>query len=60
MTTKEQIQEQEKIAMDLRIDRLNANAKIHALQKDVEEIDRNIKRAELNIYSLKALETVKP
>lgn len=60
MTTTQQIQEQEKIAMDLRIDRLNINAKIHALQKDVEEIDRNIKRAEINIYSLKALETVKP
>jgi len=60
MTTTQQIQEQEKIAMDLQIDRLNVTAKIHALQKDVEEIDRNIKRAEVNIYSLKALETVKP
>lgn len=60
MTTKEQIQEQEKIAMDLHIDLLNVNAKIDALKNKADEIKRNIKRAEINIYSLKALETVKP
>ncbi|MFA7287612.1 MAG: hypothetical protein WC055_01915 [Melioribacteraceae bacterium] len=59
MTTTQQIQEQEKIAMDLQIDRLNVTAKIDELTREREEIDRNIKRAEVNIYSLKALETVK-
>ena len=60
MTTAQQIQEQEKIAMDLRIDRLNATTKIYALQGEIEEIDRNIKRAEANIYSLKVLENLEP
>jgi len=60
MTTTQQIQEQEQIALDLHIERITLIVKIDELKQLLEEINRNIKRAEVNIYSLKALETVKP
>jgi len=60
MTTTQQIQEQEQIVYDLHLEYLVINSKIRELQSQADEINRNKKRAELNIYSLKALETVKP
>lgn len=59
MTKQQQIQEQQKIINDLRIDRLNVNAKIHSLTQDVEQIDRDIKTAMINLDVLKHLESVK-
>jgi len=58
MTTTQQIQEQEQIALDLHIERITLIVKIDELKQLLEEIDRNIKRAEANIYSLKVLENL--
>lgn len=60
MKTQDQITEQEKLIQNLRIDRLNANAKLYSIQEDIKMIDKNIKRAQLNIDCLKNLETIQP
>lgn len=57
-TTSEQILELEKKLADLRIDRLNAGAKIAHCQEEIRLIDKNIFATRVNLEALKTLESL--